>query len=373
MSYFRILLYTTQAVALAGHYLLYVTVTRIYGITGWRAKAALAVTLALLSVSFLASSFLAHAYDNPATRAYYLIGGAWLGTFFHLLIASIFCWLVIGGAKLSGASVSRPIVATALFGLALLWSVYGIYNAYHPRVTQVRVNIAGLPDNWKGRSIVQISDVHLGHAYRAEYMQKLMDMANALHPDMVVITGDLFDGMDGSVAELAKPLSSLNAPSGVWFVTGNHENHLGVDSAVAALDGTGVTVMDDEVRDVDGLQLVGISYPRRGTRKITGQLMMTLPGYSPGKPTVLLYHAPVSIDKAAAAGVGLQLSGHTHKGQMFPFGYVTRKIYEGYDYGLHSIGGYSIYTTDGAGACGIPMRTGNSPEIVKLVLDAKSR
>ena len=256
-----------------------------------------------------------------------------------------------------------------MFCSAFIYSVYGVWNASDPQVRNIQVAIRHLPDNWKGKYIVQLSDVHLGHVYKAGFLEGVVRKVNDRRPDMVVITGDLFDGMDGKLSEMVGPLNGLRAPYGTYFITGNHETYLGVDKAFAALGKTSTVVLNDEVRDIDGLQLIGIGYPQRGQTKDIFKTIKSLPGFVPGKPTVLLYHPPVSIEQARAAGVNLQLSGHTHKGQIFPVVFITDYIYKGYSYGLHSLGDYSIYTSTGVGTWGPPMRTGNTPEIVAIKLD----
>jgi uncharacterized protein len=368
MPHFRIFLYTAQALLLSAHLLLYIFAVRYFRITGVLPRVALAVVLAVLSVSFLLSSYLAHLHDNEFTRAYYFFGGFWLGLFLYLLMAAVCAALVIGVSRLLGHGLPMGPVAGVLACAALLFSVYGVWNAFHPKVTEVSVTMKGLPQAWKGKTIVQLSDVHLGHVFRADFLEKVVKMVDSLHPDVVAITGDLFDGMDGDLEGLALPLKGLHAPDGIYFVTGNHETYLGVERAYAVLKGTGVTILNDRVVELGGLQLAGISYRRRGA-KPPADIMRALAGYIPGRPTVLLYHSPVGVEEARKAGVGLQLSGHTHKGQLWPFNFVTARIYDGLDYGLHRFGDYSIYTTNGVGAWGPPMRTGNTPEIVRITLE----
>ncbi len=368
---FRLILTVSLIVALCGHVLLYFTIIRFFGISKKAHRRGLAGLLTFLYISAMLASYVAHLYDNAATRAFYFFGWFWLGLFLYLLMAAIACWLILGMARLAGRRLNTVITGVLFFFIAFAYSVYGAWNASNPQVTDVRVSIKGLPDNWKGRTIVQLTDVHLGFVYRACFLSKVVAKVNGLHPDMVVITGDLFDGMDGDLSELAGPLSDLHAPEGVYFVTGNHETYLGVEKAFSVLKKTGVTILNDEVRDIDGLQLIGIGYPERGRRepKIPGKVLKTLPGFVPGKPTVLLFHAPVFINEARDAGVGLQLSGHTHKGQLFPIEYISRRIFKEYVYGLHHLGDYSIYTSSGVGTWGPPMRTGNTPEIVDITLE----
>ena len=237
------------------------------------------------------------------------------------------------------------------------------------QVKRIKVEIKNLPEAWRGKTIVQISDVHLGNIYKSDFLAEVVKKTNALHPEAVMITGDLFDGMDGNLDPLVAPLNDLKTEKGIYFVTGNHETYLGVKESLRVLAKTDVKVLSDEVVDLDGLKIIGISYPESfvGDDEIV-KLKLLQPKFL-GQPNILLYHAPVNILAAKDLGVNLQLSGHTHLGQQFPFNFVTKIIYKGYDYGLHTLGDFSIYTTSGVGTWGIPMRLGTQSEIVAIELE----
>ena len=163
-------------------------------------------------------------------------------------------------------------------------------------------------------------------------------------------------------------LNRLVAPQGIYFVTGNHETYLGVERAIAALRTTPVRVLSDESVVVDGLQVVGISYPHRGHALDFAAKMAALPNFDPALPSLLLYHSPTQVAAAKAAGINLQLSGHVHQGQIFPLQFFTRLLFGKYHHGLHEEGDYTLYTSSGAGVWGPTMRTGNHPEIVVIQL-----
>ena len=134
---------------------------------------------------------------------------------------------------------------------------------------------------WQGKKLVQLSDVHLGRVLGADFLSRVVDKVNAQNPAMVLITGDLFDGADGNLEELVAPLNRLVAPQGIYFVTGNHETYLGVQRSCAALRETPVRVLTDERVVVDGLQVIGISYPERGHALDFAEKMAKLPGFDP--------------------------------------------------------------------------------------------
>lgn len=351
------------------HAAVYVSLVHFFSLTQATHKYAVASVLALLSVSFILASIAAHYYENIVTRTAYFLSGFWLGFLVNLLVAFLVLWLLtlLGGQL--GFSFGSAFFGVACIGIAFLFSLSGAWAALHPGVKEIRVHIPGLPEAWRGQTIVQLSDVHLGHVYQSDFLEGIVAKVNALHPKAVVITGDLFDGMDGRLDSLVAPLRNLNTPSGVFFVTGNHETYLGVTKALAALEGTSVTFLQDEVRDVDGLELIGVSYPLRGESRDILTTLGSLRDQFIGKPNVLLYHAPVKIEEIAKSGVHLMLAGHTHRGQQFPFQFITHLVHRGYDYGLYSIGDFTLYTTSGVGTWGPSMRIGTRGEIVSITLE----
>ncbi len=255
--------------------------------------------------------------------------------------------------------------------LALVYSAYNIYNAYNIKIKNISIPMKNLPDFWKGKKIIQLSDVHLGNINGADFMQKVADLTNAQKPDAIVITGDLFDGMDGNLTPLIAPLNSLKAPEGIYYVTGNHEIYLGLDKVLQIISQTDIQFIDDRVVHKDGLQFAGISYGQDLQPQDIKSILEADKNYDKNMPTVLLYHIPLpsKIEEAQQMGVDLQLSGHTHVGQLLPFKLITEIVYKGYDYGLHKIGDFYEYTSSGVGTWGPPMRSGNNPEIVSITLE----
>jgi hypothetical protein len=351
-----------------GHYFLYVSVLHFFGVAAFEWRMALAVVLLLLALSFIGASFLAHWNNSLLARVVYFCSSLWLGVGFTFLIAFAGAWAVEDLARALGRSPGPAWLGIAAIGLAILYSAYGIVNAYHPRIVHYNVNIKNLPAEWKGKKLVQLSDVHLGRILGQDFLSRVVDKVNAQNPAMVLITGDLFDGADGNLEELVTPLKRLVAPQGIYFVTGNHETYLGVQRSFAALRNTPVRILDDERVVIDGLQVIGISYPERGHTLGFAEKMARLSGFDPGKPSILLYHSPSQIAAAKTAGINLQLSGHVHQGQIFPLQFITRLIFGKYYHGLHAEGDYTLYTSSGTGLWGPTMRTGNHPEIVVIRL-----
>lgn len=352
------------AVVLATHSLLYFSIIKFFGVYSVRARLALLVATVLLGVSFIATSALVRFYENVLTKSLYFASGVWLGLFVNLLLACVVLWL------LRFIFINNRILSVVLFAFAFAYSAYGVYNAFHPQIKNIDVTIKNLPSEWQGKKIVQLSDLHIGAIYGRRFLGGVVEQVNSVNPDLVAITGDLIDGMDG-IEPIPGLLNQIKSKNGVYFVTGNHETYFGLDKTFAVLAQTNANVLDNKTVNIGGLQIVGVSYPANRDfdgRQDIKKAILSQKGFVPGEPTVLLYHAPTNIQGAKNAGVNLQLSGHTHYGQIFPFMFITKLIYGDYDYGLRAEGDYNIYTTNGVGTWGPPMRTFNTPEIVVITL-----
>jgi predicted MPP superfamily phosphohydrolase len=379
------------AITTGAHLLLYKAIVSFGGVTNPLVKSILLVSLVLLALSFMASFFLLRIQENQFTIGFYIFSATWTGLFLNLLLAAGACWLLISLLRIIGQNPNTRWIAAVGLILAILYTAYGIWNALHPRIKDVTVTLKSLPPEWQNKTVVQLSDIHLGHVHGQRFLDNIITKVNAIQPEIIFITGDLFDGMDASFFDLIKPLDQLSASQGVFFVTGNHETYVGLKRALDVLSRTRIRVLNNEVINIDGLQIIGVGYPGIHDRDdIRGLEKLELPSANHA-PRILLFHTPTSIrlkdedefgqhfstywipdtsfTLPRELGVDLQLSGHSHAGQIAPFGLLTKLIYKGYDYGLRREGDFSIYTTSGVGTWGPPMRTGNSPEIVVIRLN----
>jgi predicted MPP superfamily phosphohydrolase len=389
---FKVVLFLAAILALTigAHLLFFKAVVSLFLITSPGLKISLFVLLFLLSLSFMVSFLLLRWQANTLTVGFYMFSAVWFGLFINLLLAILLSWLIIAAVWIAGTYHNTRLIAAGCLTLAVLFSAYGMWNAFHPRIKKLPVEIENLPEQWKGKIIVQLSDVHLGHFYGPKFLAELVQRVNALQPALIFITGDLFDGMASDISRFTDGLNRFKAEKGVYFVTGNHENYIGLNRALKVLAQTRINVLRNEGVETDGLQIIGVGYPGiEGTKEIQGLDQLEKPS-SIRKPRILLFHTPTNMIPTGGDGldrhfstywvpettfspaqqlrVDLQLSGHTHAGQIFPFGFLTRLLYKGYDYGLRHLGAFSLYTTSGVGTWGPPMRTGNRPEIVVINL-----
>jgi hypothetical protein len=354
-----------QAILLAGHLLVYETFHYFLPAPTPSSATALQITFAFLSVSFVCASLLAARYYNRLVRAFYTLASIWLGLFNFLFLAAILSWISYAAFAIAHVNVSRSVILSTLFGAALLVGLYGCANASWIRVKRINVNLPGLPKSWQGRTAAMVSDTHLGHVRGYNFISRIISMLRQLRPDIVFIAGDLFDGTKIEPKHLAAPWKHLATPLGTYYVTGNHEEFSDPSKYLAALDQCGVRVLLDEKAVVDGLQLVGVSYH---TLVNADRLRSALrsAAIEPHTASVLLAHAPQNLSVVEQSGISLQLSGHTHGGQVFPFTWFTSRIFKQFTYGLNRLGALTVYTSSGAGTWGPPMRVGTTPEIVLI-------
>jgi hypothetical protein len=288
----------------------------------------------------------------------------WLGALSFFVIASFFSWIAYAIALLA-EHVEKPVLADALFGMALLAAVAAIVNASLVRVTRLTVNLTGLPQTWRGRVAALVSDTHLGHVNNLRFMRQIVAKLNHLRPDIVLITGDMYDGTAAPLDHLAEPWKELSVPHGAYFITGNHEEFTDRRKYLDAVSRSGVCVLNNEKVEIDGLQLVGVHY-REANNPVSFPTILQSLAIDRSRASILLTHAPHHLHVGEAAGISLQLSGHTHGGQYWPFTWITRRIYRAYVHGLNRFGKMLVFTTWGAGTWGPPLRLGTNPEIVLI-------
>jgi predicted MPP superfamily phosphohydrolase len=319
----------------------------------------------VLSVSFVAASLLAYRYTNAPLRAFYRAAAVWMGMLTFLFFAAVFSWITFGVARLAGLDVNFHRVVELLFAAAAVTGLFGVINASWTRITRTTVRLANLPAAWRGRTAALISDVHLGHVRNGDFLRRMVAKILKEKPDAIFIAGDLYDGTAIDARRAAEPLNKLVAPHGVYFVAGNHEQFRDDNKYMDAITAAGVRVLRNEKVDADGLQIAGVPYLSATHGAHFASVLRDI-RLDHDRASILLTHAPDHPEIAEAAGVSLQLSGHTHLGQFVPWSWMARRVYRQFVYGLSRIGKMQVFTSSGAGTWGPPLRLGSNPEIVVL-------
>ncbi len=348
----------------------------------WRGIAIAAI--ALLGATLVAQPVGERLLGPPWSRWIAWPASLWMGVAFWLLLglggSDLLLWLAGSPALAAGdagpdASASGQ-RAAVVCGLAFTAAAVALRTGLRPPpLRRVEIELARWPRALDGFRIAQISDIHIGPILDRRFAAELVERVNALDPDLVAVTGDLVDGAVRHLEEEVAPFAGLRARHGVFFVTGNHDHLSGAESWARHVAGLGLRVLRNErveIRDGDAaFDLVGVDDHHGALISGRGgeDLDRALDGRDPARPAVLLAHDPSTFKRAAGRAIDLQLSGHTHGGQLWPFGYVVRLVIP-FVAGRYRRGDAELYVSRGTGFWGPPMRLFAPAEITELVLRA---
>ena len=352
---------TVQLILLLAHYFVYRT--WVFFATARQGNAAIRISFVLLSLSFVSASVLSHRYNNAVVRTYYKIAAVWLGFLNCFFLAACFCWILYLALLIMGFSPSHRGIGDFSFTLAGVVAVYGFVRAQYVRVKRIPIKLSNLPEAWRGRVAAHLSDTHLGHIRGRAFLGRMVRILQRVAPDVVFITGDLYDGSKVDAKDLVSPWRELEVPWGTYFVTGNHEEFTDAGEYLAAVRQVGIQVLDNQTHALEGMEIIGVRY-RDSAKPARFRAILETATPNAKRAAILLSHAPYGVTLAAQWGISLQLSGHTHAGQIFPFTYFTRRLFGDYTHGLSRLSDLLVYTSSGAGTWGPPMRLGAPPEIV---------
>ncbi|MFO0675465.1 MAG: metallophosphoesterase [Polyangiaceae bacterium] len=340
---------------------------------------AMIVLAASLPVALLASRGLPRFWGSLLAWPAYV----WMGVMFFLFVALVpldlarGLWTLVPSGDAAVDPARRTFLARVASGMAALvaTSFAGVGLASVLRdvaVKRVPVTLARLPKHLSGYTIVQLTDIHVGPTIGKDFIEQLVASANALQPDMIAITGDLVDGSVAALGAFVEPLRNLRAKDGVYFVTGNHEYYSGAPEWIAFLGTLGIRVLRNEhvrIRGDEGFDLAGVDDATAHQFGLGHGMDMESVNRDRDRERllVLLAHQPKAIVTAEPHGVDLQLSGHTHGGQLFPFNFLV-KLQQPYVAGLYEHGRAKVYVSAGTGYWGPPMRVGAPAEITRIEL-----
>ncbi len=374
----RFLVFISLVAAALGLAAFYVG-TRVLTWSEWAAThgAAVWLTLAICIVLQFLGPILYRALPRHKNKLFFLHWltytalGVFACMFFYVLVADVLVGLVALVFPFDGVAHAQLAIVCAMVSITLV--VGSLQVAFGPRVYRIDIPLPNLPHAFNGFRIVQLSDLHLGPMIGARYAERCVRVANQLDADVVALTGDFVDGAVAHLKQAAAPLAGLRAKQGVFFITGNHEYYSGVLEWIDEFKRLGTDVLLNRhvvLRRGDGeIVLAGVTDYSAG-RMVPAHASdpaRAIHGAPPGAVKILLAHHPKSYAAAAQAGFDLQLSGHTHGGQFFPFSVVVR-IAERYYKGLYKIGALWLYVSRGTGYWGPPLRFGVPPEIGVITL-----
>jgi predicted MPP superfamily phosphohydrolase len=351
-------------------------------------RRALTLLMAVLFATIPLAFYAARAADFQWRRVATLPGYVWLGVLFILFTAVASIDVVrVTGALLQRLAADLPpndperrlTVARWIAGAVALIggtaSIAALRSGLGPVVVkEVRVRLDRLPKAFHGATIVQISDIHVGPTIGRDFVADVVRRVNALAPDVIAITGDLVDGSVDALSEQVAPLADLKARYGTYFVTGNHEYYSGVESWCREVTRLGIRVLRNERVEIAGehgasFDLAGVDDHTASRNGSVSSVAKAVAGRDTTRELVLLAHQPRTVFEADEHGVGLQLSGHTHGGQIWPWNYLVY-LQQPVVAGLARIGRTLVYVSCGTGYWGPPMRLAAPAEITRIVLES---
>ena len=323
--------------------------------------------LLLWSVFFLGRVY-GHHYTGPLAKPLEFVGMNWMAVVFLLFVPLLAMDFVTG----FGFLVPRRAVwlrSIALLAGATLSVVALVQGLRPPVVENYEVSLSGLAHELDGTVLVAMSDLHLGTLLGERWLEARVAQVQAQQPDLVVLLGDLFEGHGKPQGRLLRALRLLSAPLGVWVVPGNHEFHHRHDGSTFLIEEAGFRLLRNSWAEVQpGLVMAGVDDLTALRRSGQGgdPISKALAGRPPGA-TILLSHTPWQADRAARAGVGLMLSGHTHGGQIWPFDYLVKRLYPLLE-GRYEVDGMTVIVCRGTGTWGPRLRLWHPSEILRLRL-----
>lgn len=325
----------------------------IYNIFKFKKRKYLAYSLpGLVTLFFVINTVIINYRDEAVFEYLYILSAFLFGLVTQILIFGTIFYV------LKFIFVKRKFLARVLFSVAVIMFLLGVYNAFFPRVKNIEIeNISNYEESVR---VVHLSDLHLGLMYQPGYLENLVNKVNGLEADVVVISGDLFDGNDLKIRKFIPALKGFKDP--VIFVPGNHDHYIDEDLLSEAVSEAGLYELKDEAYKVKEVEFVGFDYLSDKDSDISREI----DNLSENKEglRIVVNHVPVDQAEANTLKADLMLSGHAHRGQISPFSIVVSYVYGKYSYGLANYEDMITYTSSGVGTWGPPVRTPIPGEIV---------
>jgi hypothetical protein len=333
----------------------------------------------LLAVSPLIGRFGGLYFSGKISSRINLVGAYWMAAAYYFFLLFLLVDGVCWGAAMLGLiptrllGVAAVVSGVAVFGLVSGLLFYGSWNARHPQIKYYDLSIAKAAGDLAELHIVMVSDIHLGSIVGNQRLEGLVSTINQLNPDVVLFAGDIIDENVNHFVEQKMPdtFRKLKPRFGSYAIFGNHEYIGGhAEQAVELLTAAKVTVLRDSYVNVDGrFSIVGrddLTHQRMSGQP-RKELAVIMEGIDRSLPVIMMDHQPFHLEEGQQQGVDLQVSGHTHRGQLFPNNWITQRVFE-VDWGYLRKGNYQVIVSSGFGTWGPPIRIGNTPEVVDIKL-----
>ncbi len=318
---------------------------------------------------FVLSMILSRFSDSVFVKAIYLFSNILGGLMFHLLIIGFLLSILLLLGKVFGF-ILPVYVGLGFVFIALAFSVAGLIQARFIKVTNYEISLPNAPKDWDGKTAVLVADTHFGLINHKKFSDKVVAKIFEINPNLVFHAGDFYDGPKNDTSMITSSWKTLAQKIPVFYAPGNHEEYGDYAGFLTSIKNAGINTLVDSVTEYQGVQIAGISYRNKKQFDIADKVLKSL-NIEDTKPLILINHPPTFQASAEAIGTDLMLSGHTHKGQFWPFYFVVKAIYGKYTYGVNVDGSLTTITTSGVGTAGVPMRLFNTPELVLITFRVK--
>jgi len=361
---FIIFLTVIFSIIFFGHFVVYKTQIKFLEIQNIAIKRYIIIFYVSFFALLFISMFATRMANNWFVNSMYYVAILWLPVLMYLFLFSSATWLIYGIFKIINIQFNFKILYSIFLGLVFLITVYGVFNYYNIRHEKVTIRIKNLPEKWKDKKVLLISDIHIGNFRGEKFIANFVDILNKQNADIIFICGDMFDGTQLEIDKTANELKKLKANQKIYFVYGNHETFSKQESVDKIIAKTNFVVLNNEIDSIDGVNIMGINHTALHNDSVIKLLHNK---NSNGNPTIFLCHEPMkSIENLNYLKVDLQLSGHTHNGQFFPINLITKAIYGKMNYGYADFGTFQQFTSSGLGVWGSPLRIMSQSEFVDI-------
>lgn len=345
------------------------TVIRVFKATGL-VRSGVTETIALiivigLPIILIATMVISSKLYSPLVNFFYIPAATWLPFLLYLFIGAVVLGLLLFAN--TAWNLNLPMLHLSCLVIIIVSGIitYGIINARQPRITTFEINSPSLSASWSGKTIVLVSDTHLGIVRQSKFMDQVVSHIESANPDVVLIAGDIIDGPVFNYQKGLAPLSRLSEKIPVIFTPGNHEAYNSEpDKFYPVIKNLTTTLIDQKI-ELHNTNIIGIDYRAQETKEeITHRLRQS--GFDKNIPSIVILHDPTNAEVLAEAGVSLVVSGHTHCGQFWPITHIVKSLYKSHTHGVtYHDNGVQI-TTCGVGTAMPPVRIGTHPEIVVI-------
>jgi uncharacterized protein len=316
------------------------------------------------STLFIGSLFLSNSSNPPSFLPFiYKYGAVWIGVMVTILMTSFLALFVALLFRLTYTSWWH---AGIFIGGIIVLNIVGLYISFHPRIIEYTISLKW-EHNWHGKKIVMIADTHYGNIYNKKEAKSLVNTINTIAPNIVLIPWDFFDGPTIDFTWVAKEFSSIKAPYGILFSNGNHEEYRNTTPILAALEKANIKILNNKKLTIEGINFIGVTYHDTETISWLQRKLESI-WIDKKAPNILLKHKPTLHKVAENYGIDVMVSGHSHKGQMFPFSLIAWSVYGKYVYGINTDKTLTSITTSGVWTWWPPQRIGTRGEIVVITI-----